>query len=64
MKKFCHNFELERPKSLDRLSGFGQTTSKHLGVLKKFQYYSKEDSLHADDETSDFDEDNRYGRKT
>ena len=45
-------FNSERPKSLDRGNNLAKRPS---GVLKKFQYYSKEDILAADDENSDLD---------
>ena len=42
--------KLERPKSLDRGNNFGNVA---LGFPKKYQYYSREDILAADDEQSD-----------
>ena len=42
--------KLERPKSLDRGNNFGNIA---LGLPKKYQYYSREDILAADDEQSD-----------
>ena len=42
--------KLKRPKSLDRENNFGNIA---LGVAKKYQYYSREDILAADDEQSD-----------
>lgn len=42
--------KLERPKSLDRGHNFGNIS---LGIPKKYQFFSKEDILAADDEQSD-----------
>ena len=42
--------KLKRPKSLDRGNNFGNIA---LGFAKKYQYYSREDILAADDEQSD-----------
>ena len=52
LKKLSHieKLKVERPKSLDRGNNF---THVSLGIPKKYQYYSKEDILAADDENSD-----------
>ena len=46
------NSKVARPKSLDRDNNF---SIRSLGILNQFQYYSKEDILHADDEASEAD---------
>ena len=52
--------KLERPKSLDRGDNFGNLS---LGIPNKYQCYSKEDILAADDEQSD-DADREVARIT
>ena len=52
LKKLSHieKLKVERPKSLDRGNNFRHVS---LGIPKKYQYYSKEDILAADDENID-----------
>ena len=61
-EKLSHieKLKLERPKSLDRGNNFRNLS---LGIPNKYQYYSKEDILTADDEQSD-DADREVARIT
>lgn len=49
VKRRLNQFELNRPRSLDRI------VNRSSGSSRKFKYYSKDEYMNADDEGSDVD---------